>query len=37
MKSKRFYKGFALLNYGINRIEIEVIGNIHENNELMEG
>ena len=37
MKSKRFYKGFALLNYGINRIEIEVIGNIHENHELVEG
>jgi uncharacterized phage protein (TIGR01671 family) len=36
MKSERFYRGFALLNYGINRLELEVIGNIHENPELLE-
>ena len=36
MKSKRFYRGFALLNYGINRLELEIIGNIHENADLLE-
>ena len=36
MKSERFYRGFALLNYGINRLELEVIGNIHENADLLE-
>lgn len=35
LKDKRFYKGYALLNYGVNRLEIEVIGNIHENPELL--
>lgn len=36
LKDERFYKGYALLNYGVNRLEIEVIGNIHENPELVE-
>lgn len=36
LKDKRFYKGYALLNYGINRLELEVIGNIHENADLLE-
>lgn len=36
LKSKRYYKGFALLNYGVNRLEIEIIGNIHDNSELLE-
>ena len=36
LKNKRFYRGYPLLNYGINRLELEVIGNIHENTELTE-
>lgn len=36
LKNKRFYRGYALLNYGVNRLELEVIGNIHENPELVE-
>lgn len=36
LKNKKFYKGYVLLDSGINRLELEVIGNIHENPELME-
>ena len=33
LKNPRFYRGYALLNYGYMRQDIEVIGNIHENPE----
>ena len=36
LKENRYYKGFALLSYDINRLELEVIGNIHENADLLE-
>ena len=36
LKNERFYRGYALLGYGVNRLELEVIGNIHENPELVE-
>lgn len=36
LKHPRFYRGYALLNHGYMRQEIEVIGNIHENPELMD-
>ena len=35
LKHPRFYRGYALLNYGYMRQEIEVIGNIHENADLL--
>lgn len=35
LKHPRFYRKHALLNYGYMRQEIEVIGNIHENPELL--
>ena len=35
LKHPRFYRGYALLNYGYMRQEIEVIGNIHENKDLL--
>ena len=35
LKHPRFYRGYALLNYGYMRQEIEIIGNIHENKDLL--
>lgn len=35
LKHPRFYRGYALLNYGYMRQEIEIIGNIHENADLL--
>lgn len=35
LKHPRFYRGYALLDYGYMREEIEIIGNIHETPELI--